>query len=196
MHLLNFGSPGLSSASLGVAADDRHGVAGELVLGEQVADFHLDQFEKLLVIDQVALVEEHDERRHVHLAGQQNVLAGLRHRSVGGGDDQDRPVHLGRAGDHVLNIVGVPRTVDVRVMPLVRLVFDVRDGDGHRLGIVADGAPLGDVGIALHFGQSLGGLHRQDGRGEGRLAVVDVADGSDIDVRFGPLKHFLCHCCS
>ena len=58
-------------------------------------------------------------RRHTDLAGQQDVLAGLRHRAVGGRHDQDRAVHLGGAGDHVLDVVGVARAVDVGVVPLV-----------------------------------------------------------------------------
>jgi hypothetical protein len=57
------------------------------------------------------------------------VLLGLRHRAVGGGDHEDRAVHLGRTGDHVLDVVGVPGAVDVRVVAVLRLVLDVRDGD-------------------------------------------------------------------
>ena len=65
-----------------------------------------------------------------HLAGEQDVLARLRHRAVGRGDDEDRAVHLGRAGDHVLDVVGVAGAVDVGVVAVLRLVLDVRDGDG------------------------------------------------------------------
>src|SRR3954449_5192802 len=43
------------------AGDERDVVAGELVLGEQVADLDLDQLEELVVVDHVRLVEEdHD----------------------------------------------------------------------------------------------------------------------------------------
>ena len=71
-------------------------------------------------------VQEDDHRWHFDLAGEQDVLAGLRHRAVGGGDDQDRPVHLGGAGDHVLDVVGVARAVDVGVVPLLGLILHVR----------------------------------------------------------------------
>jgi hypothetical protein len=54
---------------------------------------------------------------------------GLRHRAVGGGDHEDRAVHLGRAGDHVLDVVGVAGAVDVRVVARLGLVLDVRDRD-------------------------------------------------------------------
>ena len=101
------------------AADDRGVVAGELVLREQLADLELDQVEQLLVLDHVDLVQEDDDRGHADLAGEQDVLARLRHRAVGGRDHQDRAVHLRGAGDHVLDVVGVARAVDVRVVALV-----------------------------------------------------------------------------
>ena len=46
----------------GRTLDDGNGVAGELVLGEQVAHFHLDEVEQLGIIDHVDLVQEDDER--------------------------------------------------------------------------------------------------------------------------------------
>ena len=110
-------------------ADDRSVVARELVLGQQLADLELDELQDLLVVDHVGLVQRDDDVGHADLAGQQHVLLGLRHRAVGGGDDQDRAVHLGRAGDHVLDVVGVTGAVDVRVVPLLGLVLDVRDRD-------------------------------------------------------------------
>jgi hypothetical protein len=67
----------------GRALDDRDVVAGELVLAEQLAHFHLDELEQFGVVDHVDLVQEHDDRRHADLAGEQDVLAGLRHRAVG-----------------------------------------------------------------------------------------------------------------
>ena len=98
---------------------------GKPYLRQQLAQFHLDQLEQFGIVDQVDLVEEHDDARHADLAGQQDVLAGLRHRAVVGGHDQDGAVHLGGAGDHVLDVVGVARAVDVGVVPLGGLVLDV-----------------------------------------------------------------------
>ena len=177
----------------GAAADDGNLVAGETVLREQLAEFQLHQLQQLRVVDQVDLVEEHDQGGHVHLAGQEHVLAGLRHGAVGGRDDEDRPVHLGGPGDHVLDEVGVARAVDVGVVPLLGLVLDVRHGDGHGLGRVADRAALGDIGVRLELGQPFGGLGRQDGAGQRGLAVVNVADGAHVDVRFRTLEYFLRH---
>ena len=118
-----------SSAFSARDPDDRGVVAGELVLGEQLPDLQLDQLEQLLVVDLVDLVERHHDRRHADLAGQQHVLTGLGHRTVGGRHHEDRPVDLGGAGDHVLDVVSVTRHVDVRVVPVVGLVLHMGDVD-------------------------------------------------------------------
>src|SRR5690606_4433295 len=110
-------------------ADHRHVVAREVVGGQQLADLHLDELQDLLVVDHVGLVQRDDDVGDTHLAGQEDVLLRLGHRTVGGGDHEDRAVHLGRTGDHVLHVVGVTRAVDVRVVTLLGLVLDVRDGD-------------------------------------------------------------------
>src|SRR6187551_3015802 len=60
--------------------------------------------------------------RHADLTGQEDVLPGLRHRAVGSGDHDDRAVHLRGPGDHVLHIVGMPRAIDVSVVPVFGFV--------------------------------------------------------------------------
>jgi hypothetical protein len=138
----------------------------------------------------VALVQEHDDRRNADLTGEQDVLAGLRHRAVSR-HDQDRAVHLGSAGDHVLHIVGVAGAVDVRVVAVRGLILDVsrRDGDAARLlfrrlvDLVVSGERR-----AAGFSENLG-----DRRGQRRLAMVDVTDGADVTVRFGTFKFSFSH---
>ena len=180
-----------SSAFSARAADDRDVVTREVVLGQQLADLELDEVEQLLVVDHVDLVEEDHDVRDLDLAGQQDVLAGLGHRAVGRGHDQDRAVHLGGAGDHVLDVVGVARAVDVGVVAGVGLVLDVGDGDGDPalalLGRVVDRVEGAVLGLALQ-GEVLG-----DRRGQARLAMVDVADRADVDVRLGALELLLGH---
>ena len=175
----------------GDAADDRDLVAGELVVGQQLAELELDQLEQFLVVDQVDLVEEDDQAGHADLAGQQDVLAGLGHRAVGRRDDQDRAVHLGGAGDHVLDVVGVTRAVDVGVVPLLALVLDVRDGDGDRVAFASGALAMSAYALVLACPS---GQHRQDGGRQRRLAVVDVPDGAHVDVWLGPLELLLRHC--
>ena len=58
------------------------------------------------------------------------MLAGLGHRAVGCGDNQNRAVHLGSTGDHVLDIVGMSGAVDVGIMAVVGFVLDVGGVDG------------------------------------------------------------------
>ena len=119
----------------GGALDDRDVVAREVVLGEQFAHFHFDEFEQFGVVDHVALVHVDDDVRHTDLTGEQDVFAGLRHRAVGGGTDEDGAVHLGGTGNHVLDVVGVARAVNVGVVTVGGFVFDVGgvDGDAARL---------------------------------------------------------------
>ena len=178
------------------AADDRRVVAVELVLVQELADLHLDEVQELRIVDEVDLVEEDDDLRDADLAGEQDVLLRLRHRAVGGGDDEDRAVHLRGADDHVLDEVGVAGAVDVRVVALVGAVLDVRGGDREDLGGVAAAGGLGGLGdlvVGDVVGQALEGLDVRQSGGEGRLAVVDVADGADVDVRFVTDEIFLCH---
>ena len=57
------------------------------------------------------------------------MLTRLRHRAVSRRNHEDRAVHLRRTRDHVLDVVGVTRHVDVRVVTVLRLVLDVRNRD-------------------------------------------------------------------
>ena len=115
-----------SSALQRRTVDDRGVVAREVVLGQQLAHFHLDQLEQLGVVHHVRLVQVDHDVRHADLARQQDVLARLRHRAVRGRAHQDRAVHLRRTRDHVLDVVGVARAIHVRVVAVRRLVFHVR----------------------------------------------------------------------
>ncbi len=68
------------------------------------------------------------------------MLASLRHRAVGSGDHQDGAVHLRGAGDHVLDVIGVARAIDVRVVPLGGFILHVRRRDGDSAGNFSSGA--------------------------------------------------------
>src|SRR5918999_835143 len=171
--------------------DERDVVARELVLGEQLADLDLDELEELLVVDHVDLVEEDHDVRDTDLAGEQDVLARLGHGAVGRRDDQDRAVHLRGAGDHVLDVVRVARAVDVRVVALVGLVLHVRRRD--RDTALALLGSVVDLLEAHRLADVLLGEHLRDGRGERGLAVVDMADGADVDVRLVALELRLSH---
>src|SRR3954453_12781527 len=147
--------------------DERDVVAREVVLRQQIAHLDLDELEELLVVDHVGLVEEDDHVRHADLTGEQDVLARLGHRAVRGRDHGDGAVHLRRARDHVLHVVGVARAVDVRVVAVLRLVLDVRgrDRDAALLLLrsvvdLVEGASLAAIGLREHL---------RDGSGQRRL---------------------------
>ena len=175
------------------ALDDRGVVAGELVLVEQLTNFHLDELEQLGVIDLVALVQENDYIRHVDLTGEQQVLTGLSHGAVGSGDNEDGAVHLSSTGDHVLDIVSVARAVNVGVVTSLGLVLDVSGVDGDAAGALLGG--LVDL-VVGGVGSGVGVSHVQDlgdSGGQSGLAVVNVADGANVDVGLGAVEYLLCH---
>lgn len=135
------------------AHDDGGVVALEAVVGEQLTHLHLDELQHLGVLDGVDLVDEDDDPLDTDLAGEEQMLPGLGHLAVRGGDDDDGAVHAGRTSNHVLDVIGVTGAVDVRVVPVVGRVLDVRGGDGDTafplLGRPVDGAVLEVVGVPL-----------------------------------------------
>jgi hypothetical protein len=133
------------------AADDRRVCAVEALLGEKLADFLFNEVDDVLVIHHVYLVEEDDELLNTHLLCKEDVLARLRHHAVSRCDHEDCAVHLGGTRDHVLDVVGVARSVDVRVVAVRRLVLRVveRDRNTARLLFrsVVDVLDLLDAGL-------------------------------------------------
>ena len=173
--------------------DDGDVVAGEIVLGEELTGLHLDEVDELVIVDHVTLVQEDDDVGNADLTGEQDVLAGLSHGAVGSSDDQDSAVHLSSTGNHVLDVVSVARAVNVSVVTGSSLVLNV--GDGNRdaalalLGSLVDVLERSEVSLAaLGLGENLG-----DGSGQRGLAVVDVTNGADVNMRLSALKLLFGH---
>ena len=182
----------LESAQSGTT-DDGDVVAGEIVLGEELTGLHLDEVDELVIVDHVALVQEDDDVGNADLTGEQDVLAGLSHGAVGSGDDQDSAVHLSSTGNHVLDVVSVARAVNVSVVTGSSLVLDVGDGDRNAalalLRSLVDVLERSEVSLAaLGLGENLG-----DGGGQRGLAVVDVTNGADVNMRLSALKLLFGH---
>ena len=120
------------------------------------------------------------------------MLAGLRHGTVRRGHDQHRPVHLGGARDHVLDVIGVAGAVDVGIVPRLGLVLLVARGDRDAARLLF--RCVVDLVEGRRLGQILRGLAHGDGRGQRRLAVIDVTDRADVDVRLVANERLLSHC--
>src|ERR1017187_2363100 len=174
------------------AANHRQIVARESVLGQQLAYFHLHQVDQLGIFHRIALVQEHHHVRHAYLARQQHVLLGLRHRAVSRRDHENRAVHLRRTGDHVLDVVGVPGTIHVGVVPVGGLVLHVRRGNSdaalalfRRVVDRVEGTEH-DLGIVLL-------QYLSDGRRQRGLAMIDVPDRAYVHVRLAAVKFLFRH---
>lgn len=156
------------------AHDDRGLVTLEAVGVEELTHLHLDELKHLGVVNSIDLVDEDDNLLDTDLTGEQQVLTGLGHLTVRGGDNDDGTVHVGSTSNHVLDVIGVTRAVDVGVVAVIGRVLDVSGGDGDTtlslLGSLVNGTILEEVGEAL-LGLSLG-----DGSGEGGLWIIRSAE--------------------
>ena len=176
------------------AADDRKIVSGEVILGQKVTGFHLNEVNELLVVNHIALVQEDDDVRNADLTCKKNVLAGLSHRTIGSSNNEDCAVHLSCTGNHVLDVVCVTRAVNVSVVALPCLILNVSNGNGNTtltlFGSLIDVLEGGKVCLAaLGLRENLG-----DCCSKGSLTVVDVTNRTDVYVWLRAVKLFLGHC--
>lgn len=76
-----------------------------------------------LVRHHITFVDEAYDIFDSDLLAEQNVFARLWHDAVGGTDDEDAHVHLGRTRDHVFDLVRVAWAIDVREVVCIGRVF-------------------------------------------------------------------------
>ena len=119
------------------------------------------------------------------------MFTGLRHRTIGGRHDQDRTVHLGCAGDHVLHIIGVAGAIDMRIVARSRLIFDV--GRRNRDAALTLFGSLVNIIVRREGGAAGFGQHLGDGGRQRRLAMVNVTNGTNVAVRFVADEFCLTH---
>ena len=125
------------------------------------------------------------------MLGQEDVLLGLRHRAIGGGTNQDCAIHLGSTRDHVFHIISVSRAVNVGVVTLLGFVLNVGSVDGDTaLALLWSTV---NVGIVLNLRLPFLGEHIGNSCSQGGFAVVNVADGADVDVGLVPFELLACH---
>jgi hypothetical protein len=109
--------------------DHRRVVTRKLVLVQELTNLELDKVEEFLIVYHVRLVKGDDDIWNANLASQQHVLTRLRHRTICSGNHQDSTIDLSRTRDHVLDVVGVTRHIDMGVVTLIGLILHVRDRD-------------------------------------------------------------------
>ncbi|SAE03198.1 Uncharacterised protein [Enterobacter hormaechei] len=119
------------------------------------------------------------------------MLTGLRHRAVSRSNNQDRAIHLRSTGDHVFNIVGVAWAVYVCVVASRGVILNVRGVDGDTTSFffwcVID-LVESTSSTAVGFSQ-----YGSDCSSQGSFTMVNVADSTNVDVRFCTFKFFFRH---
>ncbi len=114
------------------------------------------------------------------------MLTGLRHRTISSRNNQDRAVHLGSTGDHVLHIVSVTWAVDVCIVTVCGFILDVCRRDRDAAGALFRSRV--DLVIRLELAEKLRDRCRQR-----RLAVVNVTNRADVNVGLRTFEFAFCH---
>ena len=83
------------------------------------------------------------------------------------------------------------RAVNMRIVTLVCLILNVCGVD--RDTALALFRSLVDVGVILELGKSLLGKHLRDGSRQSGLAMIDVADRPDVNMRLCSFKLLFSH---
>ena len=109
------------------------GTIGQERSVQQIFDLCADQLNKVR-LDQIGFCDRHHAGSNAKQIHDLQMLARLRHHPVIGGDNQQRQIYAGRAGDHVFHESFVTRHVDHAELEFV--TFPMRkaevDGDATR----------------------------------------------------------------
>lgn len=144
------------------------------VRSKQLAHLHLNELQHLLVLNGVHLVYEDNNLLDTNLTGEKQVLTGLGHLSVRGGNNDDGAVHVRGTRNHVLDVIGVTGAVNVGIVPIVGRVLDVCCGNGDTALSLFRG--LVDGAIFEEFCVALLGLSLCDSSCEGGLLCSQYGD--------------------
>ncbi len=172
--------------------DDYAGVVTiVLVRREKFTNFHLYQLKHFFVINKVSLVHENNDVRNTYLASQEDVLTRLRHWAVSCSTYEDSTVHLSSTRYHVLYVVSVAGAVNVSVVTVLSFILNVSSVDRDTaLFFFRSGV---DGVIRLHLATSCLSKYSGDSSRQRGLTVVNVTDGTDVNVRLSSLECFLSH---
>src|SRR5260370_1086230 len=92
----------------GRALHHRNVVARKFILREHLAHFQFHQLQQFRIVNRIHFIQTNHHCRHTALPGQQDLFPPLRPCSISRRHHPNRPIHLRRARDHVLHIIGVP----------------------------------------------------------------------------------------
>ena len=119
------------------------------------------------------------------------MLTGLGHRTVSRGNNKDSTIHLCSTGDHVFDVVSMSGAVNVSIVTVVSLILNVSGVDRDTTSFFF--RSLIDCVICLVLSIAFKAEVLGDGSGKGGLTMVDMTDGTDINMGFGSLKMLFCH---
>jgi len=174
--------------------DDRGVIARITVLIQKLTNLHLNEVDKLFIVNHIALVQEYYDVRNTYLTGKQDVLTGLCHNTIGSCYYKNSGIHLSGTGDHVLYVVSMSGAVNVCVMSLLRLVLNVCGGNCDSTCLLF--RCFIDLIECLCMSQTKSlSQNSSDSCRQCCLTMVNVSDGTDINMRLVSDELFLCHCC-
>ncbi|KRK31325.1 hypothetical protein Q777_GL002208 [Lacticaseibacillus rhamnosus DSM 20021 = JCM 1136 = NBRC 3425] len=164
----------------GRTAENRNIITRIIVFAEQFPNFHFNQVDQFWIINQVSLVQENNDVINTNLTRQQNMFTCLWHWAISCSNDQNRTVHLGSTGDHVLNVVSMPWRINMCVVALFRFIFNVGGVDGDTTFFFFWSSI--NRSIVLRLGKAFLRQYLGDSRGQSSFTVVNVPDRTNVYV--------------
>ncbi|KAH3664820.1 hypothetical protein OGATHE_003635 [Ogataea polymorpha] len=166
--------------------DDRGLVTVKAIRTQKLSHFHLNKLQHLWVINGVDLVDEDNQLLNTNLSSKQQVLSSLRHLSIRSSNNNDSTVHLSSTSNHVLDVILMARTVNVRIVSVRSFVLNVCSRDGDTSSTLFWGLVNGRV--VQKGGTSVFRKHLGDGSRQSGFAVIHMADGTNVDVGLGSIE--------
>ena len=172
--------------------DDRSVISREVILVQQLTDLHVYQLKQLFVVYHIAFVHEYNDVRYTYLTGQKDVLFCLSHNTVCSSYYKDSSVHLCSTSDHVLYIVSMAWAVNVCIVSFLCLILNVcsRDCDT-TLSLFRSFIDIFEVLSSVSFYS--GRKYFCDSCGQSCFTMVNVADGTNVTMRFCSFKFSFSH---
>ncbi len=82
------------------------------------------------------------------------MFSSLGHGAIGSRYHQDSSVHLSCSGNHILDVIGMSRTIDMGIVSLFGLIFGMKDRDSNT-SLLFFGSSI-DIIKLLHLGKAFG----------------------------------------